>query len=232
MKRYHKQRPLVVATLVAAATMIAADVARGVAPKGFAEARGWLLWGPKPGYAWEARSKGQMGTCIALVNIQPSSGKVTHVDVAQSTGYPILDRAVVETLREWRFKPGAPSQMQVPVTFGSGGSVITEVKVKESKSMDELLSAFLGKGVVLNGPIPRYPSYQWVNKQGSGVYELHVGKDGAVNEVKILKGSGDVTFDRVTVETLRKWRLRTGPKVIELPLAFKLTPKSYDVGIP
>jgi hypothetical protein len=34
------------------------------------------------------------------------------------------------------------------------------------------------------------------------------------------------------VSTLRKWRLRTGPRVIELPLAFKLTPNSYDVGIP
>lgn len=197
----------------------------------FAEAKGWLLWGPKPDYPWEARAKKQTGTGIAVVSIS-SSGAVTNVEITQSTGYPILDRAILDRLREWRFKPDSPSHIRIPVNFGPGGSVITEVKVKESKSMDDLLAGFLGKGTVLYGPIPRYPSYDWVNKQGSGLYELHVEKAGAVNEVKVLKGSGDAAFDRVTVETLKKWRLRTGPKIIELPLAFKLTPKSYDVTIP
>jgi TonB family protein len=223
-------RSLLVVVLVAVA-LITAGRADAEAPKAFAEASGWLLWGPKPDYPWEARSKNQMGAGIAVVSIS-SSGAVTDVQMQQSTGYPLLDRAILNRLREWRFKPGAPSHIGIPVHFGSGGSVITEVREKESKSMDELLAAFLGKGAVLYGPIPRYPSYDWVNKQGKGVYELHVGSDGKVANVKILKGSGDATFDRVTVETLRKWRLRSGPKIIELPLAFKLTPKSYDVSIP
>lgn len=227
------QRSLVVAVLVAVVVMITADRAGAVAPKFYAEAKGWLLWGPKPDYLWEARSRGQTGTCIAVVGIDPSSGKVTDVEIAQSTGYPILDRAVLDRLREWRFKPGAPSRVKIPVTFDAGGDVITVVKVKKSRSMDEVLAGFLGKGSVLDGPSPRYPtSPPWTEKQGKGVYEIHVGNDGKVAQVRILKTSGDATFDRVTVETLRKWRLRTGPKVIELPLEFKLTPKTYDVGIP
>jgi TonB family protein len=99
--------------------------------------------------------------------------------------------------------------------------------------MDEMLAPFLGKGTVLNGPSPSYPfPPPWTNKQGDGKYELHVGKNGQVEEVRILKRSGDSTFDRVAVATLRKWRLRRGPMVVELPLAFKLTPQTYDIWIP
>ncbi len=39
-----------------------------------------------------------------------------------------------------------------------GGPVTTELRVKE-KPMDDVLSHFLGKGTVLKGPIPGYPSF-------------------------------------------------------------------------
>jgi TonB family protein len=71
-----------------------------------------------------------------------------------------------------------------------------------------------------------------MRKQGRGVYEIDVDKAGVVTEVKILKPSGDLTFDTVTVDTLRQWRLRHGPKIIELPLVFVLTPDNYAVWIP
>ena len=98
---------------------------------------------------------------------------------------------------------------------------------------DDALAAFLGKGTVEKGPIPAYPrSVPWTTKQGNGRYELHVQKDGRVSEVRILKRSGDDLFDRTTVETLRQWRLRRGPLILELPLSFKLTPSHYSVSIP
>jgi TonB family protein len=104
--------------------------------------------------------------------------------------------------------------------------------VKE-KSMDEALAGFLGRGTVDNGPVPAYPrSIPWTKKQGKGVYEIHVRKDGTVSEVKILKRSGDEVLDRTAVETLRKWHLRRGPLILELPLAFRLTPGHYSVDIP
>jgi TonB family protein len=114
-----------------------------------------------------------------------------------------------------------------------GGFVINKLQVLKNPSLDEILAPFLGKGTVVRGPKPRYSlDPPWTDKQGKGTYELHVGKDGKVEEVKILKSSGDATFDHVVVSTLGKWRLRKGPLIVELPLAFKLTPRSYDLWIP
>jgi TonB family protein len=85
---------------------------------------------------------------------------------------------------------------------------------------------------VLKGPIPAYPRPPaWTNKQGKGVYELHAGSDGKVQRVRILKSSGDAVFDRESVKTLGKWRLRRGPLVLELPLSFQLTPNHYSVDV-
>ena len=98
--------------------------------------------------------------------------------------------------------------------------------------MDDVLAAFLGKGTVLKGPIPQYPkSPAWTDKSGKGVYELHVNQAGRVENVRILKSSGDAIFDREAVKTLGKWRLRRGPLVLELPLSFTLAPTNYSVKV-
>ena len=60
---------------------------------------------------------------------------------------------------------------------------------------------------------------------------MHAGADGKVTTVRVLKSSGDTLFDQVAVQTLRKWRLRRGPLVVELPLAFTLTPTSFTVMV-
>ena len=123
--------------------------------------------------------------------------------------------------------------VNIPITFTMGGYVINQLQVTKNLNMDTVLAPFLGKGTVLHGPNPAYPqNAPWTDKQGKGTYELHVGKDGKVEDVRILKNSGDATFDQVAVITLRKWRLRKGPLILELPLAFKLTPRRYDVWIP
>jgi len=166
------------------------------------------------------------------MTVDRATGKVTSCRMAQSTGSDILDRAAINAFSQWRFKPGTVKEVRIPITFTRSGSVSTEYRVKE-KPMDEALAAFLGKGTVIKAPIPAYPrSIPWTTKQGKGVYELHVQKDGSVSQVKILKRSGDETFDRTAVDALRRWRLRRGPLILELPLAFKLTPTSYALNIP
>src|SRR6266545_2088802 len=189
-------------------------------------------YAPRPQYPYEARARGQIGAGVAIVTVDPNTGFVEKAEMATSTGYELLDNAALNAFRRWQFKPRTVSKVRIPIRFTMGG-VITELAVAYKRNMDEILAPFLGKGTVLNGPNPRYPLYPpWTDKQGDGKYELHVGKNGKVEEVKILKSSGDPTFDRVAVGTLRKWRLRRGPIVIELPLAFKLTPKTYDIWIP
>jgi TonB family protein len=187
---------------------------------------------PRPDYPYEARRGRITGTGIVVMLVDLVTGKVTSCRMAQSTGSVILDDACLSAFRQWRFRPGTVKEVRVPITFTVGGRVLTEYRVKE-KPMDEALAAFLGKGTVVKGPIPAYPrSVPWTNKHGNGVYELHVQRDGSVSEVKILKRSGDELFDRIAIETLRKWRLRRGPLLLELPLAFTLTPTNYSVFIP
>jgi TonB family protein len=187
---------------------------------------------PRPDYPYEARRAGITGAGVVVLEIDVETGKVTSALMAQSTGSTILDGAALGAFRQWRFKPGTVSKVKIPIRFTVGGEVVTEYHVKE-KPMDDALAAFLGKGTVIKGPIPAYPrSVPWTTKQGSGRYELHVQKDGRVSEVRVLKRSGDDIFDRTTVETLRQWRLRRGPVILELPLSFKLTPTNYSVAIP
>ena len=38
-------------------------------------------------------------------------------------------------------------------------------------------------------------------------------------------------FDRIAGQTLRKWRRRWGPLILELPLRFTLTPTNYSVDV-
>src|SRR5882724_3543081 len=196
--------------------------------------RAALISGGRPEYPYEARRRRITGSGVVLMHIDHATGNVTSCEMALSTGNEMLDEAAMSAMRQWRFKPG-PVMAKCPITFtmsGQGNQVFTEYQVKE-KPMGDALAAFLGKGAVEKGPIPAYPrSVPWTTKQGTGRYELHVRKDGRVSEVRVLKRSGDDIFDRTTVETLRQWRFRRGPLILELPLSFALTPTHYSVAIP
>lgn len=185
-----------------------------------------------PVYPYEARRSHITGSGVVAIEIDPSTGKVVSCHMDPSTGNVELDRATLIAFRQWRFKPGTFPRIKIPIHFTLRDGVQTEFQVKE-KPVDDALAAFLGKGTVEKGPIPAYPrTVPWTTKQGTGRYELHVGKDGRVAEVKVLKRSGDDIFDRTTVETLRQWQLRRGPLILVLPLSFKLTPSHYSVSIP
>ncbi len=174
-----------------------------------------------------------VGAGIAVMMIDPATGNVTDAVMARSTGSEILDRAALSAFRRWRFRPGTVTLVRTPIRFTMGGGVSTEYEVK-SKNMDDVLAHFLGKGTVLKGPIPAYPRRPaWTFKEGKGVYELGVSADGKVRQIKILKSSGDETFDREAVKTLGKWRLRPRGKnlLLELPLRFTLTPTKYSVDV-
>jgi len=190
-----------------------------------------LISGVRPEYPYEARRNHITGRGIVVMKIDPATGNVASCEMAQSTGTDILDEAVLVAVRQWHFKPGAAVMVKTPVMFTMDG-VYTDYHVK-GKPVDAALAHFLGKGTVENATTPAYPhSVPWTNKQGKGVYEIHVQKDGTVSEVKILHQSGDEIFDRTTVDTLRRWRFRRGPLIVELPLAFRLTATNYSVAIP
>jgi TonB family protein len=187
---------------------------------------------PRPEYPYEARRHHMVGRGIAILEVEPSTGNVTHAYMAQSTGYSLLDNATLSAFRHWRFQLGVVTKVRIPIAYTINGEVITTVHVN-AKPMDTVLSPFLGKGTVINGPMPQYPrTVPWREKRGEGLYELRVGPNGDAIKAKILKSSGDVVFDETTVAALENWRLRRGPMIIELPLSFHLTSTKYSVGIP
>ena len=222
-------------------TLFGADCTRGAEPKGHTKIDdsailALLVSAVRPAYPYEARLRRITGAGVAVLKIDRSTGKVASCEMAPSTGNEMLDDAAVEAFRQWRFKPGTIAGVRIPIVFAvsgdQGNQVFTDYHAK-GKSMDEALARFLGKGTVEKGPVPEYPrSVPWTNKQGKGVYEIHVRRDGIVSDVKILERSGDEVFDRTAVDTLRRWRLRRGPLILELPLAFRLTPEHYSVSIP
>ena len=59
---------------------------------------------PKPKYPSAARRAGQQGT-VTLSFTVGSSGKVTSIRIAKSSGHALLDNAALAAIRRWRFKP-------------------------------------------------------------------------------------------------------------------------------
>ena len=200
------------------------------------EYRALAVYTPRPTYPYEARARHLQGSGVAILTIDPATGNVSNAVMAVSTGAQILDNAAISAFSQWRFRPGTVSKVRLPITFTLAfgrGSVVMEVRVLKAPRLDHALAPFLGKENVIKASMPVYPANPpWTSKQGRGVYEIHVNKAGTVTDVKILKSSGDQTFDDVTVKTLHQWRLRNGPKIIELPLAFVMTPDNCRVWIP
>jgi TonB family protein len=72
---------------------------------------------PRPDYPYEARSRHLTGSGIAIISVDPITGFATDVTMEQSIGNPILDNSTVSAFRRWRFKPGSPSRVRIPITF-------------------------------------------------------------------------------------------------------------------
>ncbi|HEX3347134.1 MAG TPA: TonB family protein [Acetobacteraceae bacterium] len=75
-----------------------------------------------PEYPIEAARRGEQGTVVLRIFIA-ADGRVTHVDVIQSSGSAILDRAARDRIATWRFNPavldGKPveSTEEQPIRF-------------------------------------------------------------------------------------------------------------------
>jgi TonB family protein len=86
-------------------------------------AKAIAIFAPKPDYPYEARSRHQVGSGVAVLSVDTASGNVTEASMGQSIGSPILDNATVSTFRRWRFQPGkcAP-KVKVPITYTMTGA--------------------------------------------------------------------------------------------------------------
>ncbi len=72
-------------------------------------------------YPYEAKRSRMTGSGVAVVSVS-SSGSVTSVSIAKSTGHAVLDNAATSGLRSARFKPGTVPQVKIPFTFTMTGA--------------------------------------------------------------------------------------------------------------
>jgi TonB family protein len=69
-----------------------------------------------------SQKKSSAGSGLVLVDVD-ASGRVTGAKMIESTGDRRFDEAALRKFRQWRFKPGTPPQVKIPITFTvSGGS--------------------------------------------------------------------------------------------------------------
>src|SRR5436309_12135727 len=85
-------------------------------------AKALATYAPRPQYPYEARSRHVTGSGTCVVDVEPGSGNVTSAFMTQSIGSPILDNAATSAFRQWRFKPGTVSKVQIPITFTMTGA--------------------------------------------------------------------------------------------------------------
>jgi TonB family protein len=80
-------------------------------------AKAFALSAPRPDYPYEARSRHITGSGVAVISVDPNSGLAVDAMMEQSIGNPILDNSTVSAFRRWRFKPGTPARVRIPITF-------------------------------------------------------------------------------------------------------------------
>jgi TonB family protein len=77
---------------------------------------------PRPEYPFDARRMHATGKGVFILKINAQSGKVESIQIKKSTGHPILDSAAINSFHAYRFKPGTPERVCMPITFAMAKS--------------------------------------------------------------------------------------------------------------
>jgi protein TonB len=72
---------------------------------------------PRPEYPSEARRRHLTGKGFFHGYVSLGTGEVTSVEILKSTGHRILDDAVVDGLKKWKFRPHTIVGFKVPIAF-------------------------------------------------------------------------------------------------------------------
>jgi TonB family protein len=192
-----------------------------------ASSGGAAIHAPKPEYPREALEKRLAGNGAVLMSVDRGSGRVTAVQVLQTTGHKILDEAAVRSFRQWRFKPGEAARVKMPISFtlppsgplphirGGGFAGVPDHVIQSllagTTPQGKTLSADQVKPLMLHAPSP--PASLGVvgyTNLRIGVFLLKVRTDGTVSQIEVLQSTGAAIADSEVKNTFRKWRFRPG----------------------
>jgi TonB family protein len=77
----------------------------------------------RPDFPARAARFGYQGLGVFRVRMDPETGRAREVTIVRSTGHVAFDRKSLLALKQWRWKPGTWSQVDVPIVFLPGGPV-------------------------------------------------------------------------------------------------------------
>jgi TonB family protein len=104
------------------------------------------IYSPKPVYRPEWAKQGLKGKGVVLVTIDTKTGKVSGVQMLQSTGSQLLDGAALQAYSQWRFEPGSVPQVKMPIEFTRRPSGQTAAKAAQPQPASYWL--LIGVGIV------------------------------------------------------------------------------------
>jgi periplasmic protein TonB len=82
---------------------------------------------PPPPYPSSARRMGAQGITILSAKIS-ADGEPSEIEIAQTSGFSILDKAAIEAVTKWKFHPAEknnipiPSTVKIPIRFSLSGT--------------------------------------------------------------------------------------------------------------
>ncbi len=91
-------------------------------PRAIVKAKPIYHKNPKPAYPAIAKRRNWQGTTILLVNVS-KQGEVKQVSIQKSSGYDMLDKSALSSIKGWHFLPGTengrpvPMEVLIPVHF-------------------------------------------------------------------------------------------------------------------
>lgn len=70
----------------------------------------------QPEYPMQARKRRQQGMVLVNITVEPN-GKTSHVSIARSSGFPLLDNAALKAVKKWELFPHEINHQPVRATF-------------------------------------------------------------------------------------------------------------------
>jgi TonB family protein len=172
-------------------------------------AKALAVYAPPPQYPLAARMANVTGRGIAILDVNRATGLVLSARMAPSTGDKDLDQAALKAVRQWRFRLGGASRIDVPIQF-------TINRPTTHPASNELHQA-------VYAPQPVYPAEARSRRlTGMGVVLVDVNRNsGHVTAARMLQSTGDRALDDAALTAFRQWRFRPGTvSQVRIPIKF------------
>jgi TonB family protein len=169
-------------------------------------------YAPPPQYPLAARMANVTGRGIAILEIDPRTGLVKAARMNPSTGDKDLDHAALTAFRQWRFRTGETSRVNVPIRFTMSSGL--PAKNRPSKN---------GRQYALYAPPPVYPAEaRSRHLTGIGIVSAEVDqKTGYVTAARMLQSTGYRVLDEAALNAFRQWRFKPGTvSHVRIPIRF------------